>query len=89
VSVALVIQPAMRMRRVILSSVTCLALPYFSTVSHTRHSIRKNVIEHKMCVLIFSTILSEIFLIIKTIKRDIIINVHRSLCKVPVFLVRF
>jgi hypothetical protein len=31
VSVALVIQDAMRMRRIILPSVACLALPYFST----------------------------------------------------------
>ena len=32
VSVALVILPAMRMRRVILPAVACLALPYFSTL---------------------------------------------------------
>jgi hypothetical protein len=34
VSVALVIQRAKRMRRIILSSVACLVLPYFSTLSH-------------------------------------------------------
>jgi hypothetical protein len=37
VSVALVIQHAMRMRRTVLSSVAFLALPYFSTLSHKRH----------------------------------------------------
>ena len=29
------------------------ALQYFSTLSHKRHDFRKNVIEHKKCVLIF------------------------------------
>jgi hypothetical protein len=37
VSVALVIQHAMRMRRIILSSVACPALPYISTLSNKRH----------------------------------------------------
>jgi hypothetical protein len=41
-----------------------------------------------MCVLIFSTTLSEIVPILR-IQRGIIINVHMPLCKVPVILVRF
>jgi hypothetical protein len=32
-----------------------LATPYFLTLSHKRFNFRKNVTEHKMCVLIFST----------------------------------
>ena len=51
-SVGFVIQHGKRMRRVILSSMTSPAVPHFSTLSHKR---RVKVIEHKMCVSIFST----------------------------------
>jgi len=43
----------------------------------------------EMCVLIFSTDLSETFIILTKIKRDIVINVKNSLFEVPVILVRF
>jgi hypothetical protein len=55
VSVALVIQYAMRMRHIILLSVACMDPPYFAK-DHKRHDFRdKKVIERKMRVLIFCT----------------------------------
>jgi hypothetical protein len=71
------------------SSPACPAVPYFSTLSHKRHNCRKKVVEHKMCVLIFSTTLSITFLILKRIALDIAINVQTSSCKIPVILVTF
>ena len=90
VSVALVILHATRMRRVILLSVACLALQYFfSTLSHKRHDLRKHAIEYKMCILIFSTNLFQIFLVPRRTERGIIKNVYRSSCTEPALLVRF
>ena len=40
------------------------------------------------CLLIFSPNLSEIYLILRRIQRDIIINLHMSSCKVSIVLVR-
>ena len=50
---------------------------------------KRKVIEHEVCVLIFSTTLYETFLIIRRIQRDIVISVHRSSCKLPFILVIF
>jgi hypothetical protein len=49
----------------------------------------KKVIEHKTVFRFSLQLLSETFLILIRTQRDIIINVHRSSCKVPVILVRF
>jgi hypothetical protein len=46
VSMALVIQQGMCMLHVILSSVVCLTLQYFSKLPHKRHYFRKSVTEH-------------------------------------------
>jgi len=54
--------------------VTCPVLQYFSALSHKRHDFRK-VIEHGTCVLIFSTNLSEIFLILSRTERDVVMLV--------------
>jgi hypothetical protein len=90
VSVALVIQHANRICRIILSSVVSLAVLYFSTLSHKRHNFpKKKVIGHKMCVLIFSK--NFIWSVSHSAKNSAryIINVHRSSCKEPLFLLVF
>jgi hypothetical protein len=56
VFVALGIQHAVRMSHIILLYVSCLTVQYYSTLSHKRNDfLKKKVMEHKMCVFIFST----------------------------------
>ena len=52
-SVALVIMHVTRMLRVALTSVACLSLEYFSTLSHNRHDFQENLLNIK-CVFWFS-----------------------------------
>jgi hypothetical protein len=88
VTLVFIIQHAKRMRRIILSSVTCLAIPYFSTSCHKRHNLGAGEWnEYKMRVFIFSKTLSKTFLVLR-FQRDII-SVQRPLCKVPVILLYF
>ena len=63
----------MRMHRIIMSCVACLAVQYFSAMSHKEYDFRekKIVTEHKTCVLILSTNLSAIFLTLTTTERNI------------------
>ena len=44
--------------------------------SHKQHDFRRKSLEHKMCVLIFSTLSFETFLIQRRFQQDIIINLH-------------
>jgi hypothetical protein len=76
------------MRRIILSSVACLALSYFVTPSPKRHDFRGKLFEHKMCILIFSVTFVSNILILRRIERNII-NIHTSSCKVPLFISDF
>ena len=73
----------------ILSSVACLALPYFSTLSHKWRTFRKKkVIEHKRCVFIGSkTVVKNI--ILRRTEQDMINTVHWSSRKVNVMAFRF
>jgi hypothetical protein len=89
VSVAVFIQHVKRMRRIILSSVACLALQYFSTLSHKRHDFRKRLLNIKCFFWLCLQLLSETYLILRRLQRDTIINVRRSACKISDCLLRF
>ena len=51
----LVIQHAMSIRCIILSSVAYLAVSCFSILPHKWHDFQKKVTEYKMCILTLST----------------------------------
>jgi hypothetical protein len=67
--VALLIEHTTRMPHIALSFEASLAPTHFATLSHKRHDFRekKKTIQHKMFVLIFSTIFSKTFLIVRRI----------------------
>ena len=84
-SVALLIEHAVRMRRVVLPSLSCLAVPYFFFFPHCLINgtiFGENVTEHKICFLYYLQLLSETFLILKGIRPSIIIN--RISCEVHI-----
>jgi hypothetical protein len=85
----LVIRPAKRMRYIKLSSVAYLAVPNFSACLIKATIFRKKILIIKCVIWFFLQILSEVFLVVSRNHRDIVINLRRSLCKVPVILVRF
>jgi hypothetical protein len=63
---------------IILTSPT---LEYFSTFTHKRRNFRKQVTDHKTCVLIFSTRLPETLAILRRPEQDMLkmcIGLHVS-----------
>jgi len=76
--VALVLQHAMRMRRIVICGP-----PLYNTLQH--YLITVTVLgtnaENKTCVWIFSTFLSETFLILRRNKRDMMKNVPILECE--------
>ena len=73
----------------ILSSVVRPALQYFSTLSHKSYDFRKKLLNTKRVFWFYLPLLSETFPILKRNERYMIINVHWSSCKVPLFLSYF
>jgi hypothetical protein len=88
VSIALVIQHAMRMRHITLSSVACPAVQYFSTLSHKRHDFPKKLLNVKCVVWVSLPLESETFLILRRIQRDSTIKVGLH-AKYPLFFSDF
>jgi len=62
--------------------------PYFATLSHKRRDFRKDVIKHKMCVLICSTTFVQNSFHSKNTWAMYYYNCTQVLCQVPVILVR-
>ena len=60
---------------------------FFHIVSETARFSEK-ITEHKTCVLILCITFVEIYLLLRIIQRDIIMNLCRFSCKAPVILVR-
>jgi len=88
-SVALVIQHAIRMRRVMLSSVASLVLPYSPTLSQRVHDFQKISYWTKYASWFSLEFLPATYLILRRIQRDTIKNAHSSSCKYPLFLSDF
>ena len=78
---------ALPLRRIILSSVVCLDVQYFSAFYQEARDFRDKKLLNIKCVF-FLQLLSEIFVILRRTDRNIIINVYRYSWKVRIIRVR-
>jgi hypothetical protein len=83
------LQIAFCLLSIVFSSVVCLALSHFSTLSHKRKDYRKKIIAYKMCDLMVFKISVWNISCFKIIQRYIVINFYMCLCKVFIILFRF
>jgi hypothetical protein len=89
VSVALLMHHAMRMHHIVICVLPGPATQRFPHGLTNSTIFGKKFVKIKCVYWFYLQVLSEIFLIPSTIQRDIIINVPRSSCKVPVIRVFF
>ena len=89
VHVALFMQHASPMRRIVTPCVAPQSAPHFSTLSHKRHDFRKKSFNIKYVFWFSLQRSNTTFLILSRIYRDIAIDVKTSSCKVPIILVGF
>ena len=89
VFVALGIQHVKRVLRIVIRGLPgSTVIFFFFKFSHKPCDFRETLLKTK-CMLCFSLqLLSETFLILRRTERDMIMNVYRSACKVPVIDVR-
>ena len=93
VSVSLLYLPGMQnasfLLRILLLSVACLSLPYFSALSPIRHDYRKKNFNTKCEFSFFLQPFSETFRILRRIQQDAIINIHKTSYKALFIFVGF
>ena len=85
VFLALDIKHAVRMRHIVVCGLSGAAL--FFTIISKQSNFPKTVMEHKMCVLINCTTLSQTFLILRRTGRDVMKNVCWFSCAMQVVVV--
>ena len=74
---------------VVLSSVACPAVQYFSNLAHKRYDFRKKLLNTKYVLWLSLQPFSETFLILRRNEGEMIKNVYWSSCTVPVTLDTF